>query len=202
MNLTKKYLQFKNSVPSYVLILFACKYATDNQLSQLLAAKDILFGENYVQQAQKRTVKIPRNSYHFIGALQRNKVRDAIKLFGTIQTVDSIKLAKKISEVAKEENLSVNLYIQVDVDKNPNQSGVTIEEVPELIAFIRSLENVKLVGLMTLGVQGPNKREAFSSVKLLADKYKLKTSFGMSEDYKIAIEEGSNMIRLGRILLK
>ncbi len=203
MSLSEKYFSFRHSISSLVSILFACKYANDAQIQELLAAdKTLLFGENYVKQAHERTVKIPRERYHLIGHLQRNKVRDAIKLFGTIQSVDSKVLLEKISKVAGEEGVTVDIYLQVKLDDNKNQTGIILDELGALISHARLLPNIKLLGLMTLGTIEGDKRACFKTLKSLAQKYLLKTSMGMSEDYIEAIKEGSDMIRLGRIILK
>ncbi|MFH2106836.1 MAG: YggS family pyridoxal phosphate-dependent enzyme [Candidatus Micrarchaeota archaeon] len=196
-----RYAEISRLIPNHVQILFACKYAHNEHVADLIRFNELVFGENYLQDALKRWTKVPRERYHFIGHLQSNKVRDAVKLFGTIQTVDSRKLAEKISKVAVEEKLNVDVYIQVNADYNKDQAGVSPKEVGDLVQFVRTLPNIKLIGLMSMGTLGENKKQVFVEVKKLADKYKLKTSMGMSEDYQIAIKEGSDMIRLGRVLL-
>ena len=201
MSLSEKFLSIRNQVPPNVKILFACKYATDEQIKELLTFDNLMFGENYVQSAQKRKTKIPRERYHFIGHLQRNKVREALQHFGTIQTVDSKELADKISKVANELGVKVNVYIQVNLDNNPSQSGIDGRDLFEIVKHVAHLPNLKLIGLLSMGTQKENKREIFSQLKKLAMLLSLKTSMGMSEDYKIAIEAGSDMVRLGRIFL-
>ena len=220
MSISEKYLSVRNKIPSNVKILFACKYANDEQINELLQFDDLFFGENYVQSAKKRKVKIARERYHFIGRLQRNKVREALEYFGTVQTVDSKKLADKISKTAVELKISVDVYIQVNLDNDLNfekkfkylkngedfsnhekHGGVKESELDGVISHVKSLPNMSLVGLMSIGTLKGDSRSVYKKLRKLADQFKLKTSMGMSGDYKIAIEEGSNIIRLGRILL-
>lgn len=179
------------------MILVACKYLPDEHITALLRFPELVFGENYLQDARE---KIPRERYHFIGRLQRNKIREIVKHFSVIQSVDSKKIADKISRVAEEEGLTVGVYIQVNLEKNTAHGGVSEEELDQLIAYIRTLPRIEVIGLMMVGTAGGNE-SLFSQLKELARKYNLKTSMGTSNDYTRAIEKGTDMVRLGRIFL-
>ncbi len=200
VSIVERYLELKNSIPPRVSVLAACKYLDDSSVRELTRFDELVFGENYVLDAAKRGVKIPRERYHFIGKLQRNKVRDAVRFFGTIQTVDSKKLAEKVSGVAGEEGVSVGAYVQVNLENNPKHGGIKESELEDFIDYVRMLPNVRLIGLMLLGDPKRND-ELFKKLKLLADKYSLKTSMGTSGDFKKAISAGSDMVRIGRALL-
>jgi pyridoxal phosphate enzyme (YggS family) len=203
-SITEKYLALRRSIPSHVAILFACKNASDAQMAELLSLDDksLVFGENYVQDALSRSVRVPRERYHFIGHLQSNKAREALRLFGTIQGVDSEKLAKKISKIAGEESMKADIYIQVNLDRNPGQSGFAEEGIDLAISHIRSLPNVRLAGIMTMGAIDADRKEAvFSKAKSIAKWNGLLVSMGMSGDYALAIEKGSDLVRIGRKLV-
>ena len=198
MSIEDTYMRLKERIPKNVQVLVACKYLSDAQITSLLQFPELVFGENYVQDAQKRTIKIARERYHFIGKLQRNKVRTAVKLFGTIQTVDSKKLAEKIAIVAREEKVTVTIYIQVNLEKDETHGGIGQEYLADFISYVKKLQNISLRGVMLLGKENENK-VLFRKLRIIADQEQLKTSMGTSSDYTDAIKEKTDLIRLGRI---
>lgn len=204
VGISERYLELRRSIPSNVKILLACKNASDLQIAELLKLDDprLLFGENYVQDAERRSVAVPRGRYHLIGHLQGNKVRTAVGLFGTIESVDSLRIAKRISDIACEESAMLDLYIEVNIDANPKQSGFSVDEVDAAVSYIRPLPNVRLAGIMTMGaIEESRKAGAFANAKGLALKHGLLASMGMSADYLLAIENGSDLVRIGRKLV-
>ena len=161
------------------------------------------FGENYVQELISKMDSLPSDiKWHMIGHLQTNKVKYLVKRnIYLIQSVDSVKLAKEINKEAIKHNKIVNILIEVNIVNDPNKTGCAIYDLDNLINEVRNLSNIKLLGLMAIGPNSKDEkiiRKYFHEMKVLKDKYKLELlSMGMSHDYKIAIEEGANIIRLG-----
>lgn len=166
-----------------------------------LGIKD--FGENYVQELTTKMDALPKDiRWHMIGHLQTNKVKDLVKRnIYLIHSVDSIKLAKEINKEAIKNNKKVNILIEVKTSSEESKTGLPPEELDNLIKEVKELKNINLLGLMTIGPNTENEeeiRKAFKLLKEQKDKYNLNIlSMGMTNDYKIAISEGSNLIRIG-----
>ncbi len=161
------------------------------------------FGENYVQELIKKMDSLPSDiKWHMIGHLQTNKVKDIVKRnIYLIESVDSIKLAKEINKEAQKLNKSINILIEVNIANDPNKTGILTNDLDDLINSIKELTNITLKGLMAIAphTEDNNKiRESFKEMNNLKQKYNLELlSMGMSNDYKIALEEGTNIIRIG-----
>jgi len=163
------------------------------------------FGENYIQDAIpkiKNLKHLKDIKWHFIGHLQSNKAKTAIQYFDMIQSVDSKKLAKKIDEACAEINKKIHVLIEVNIGSEENKSGIPKENLVELLDFIASLNNIKLMGLMCIPPFDENPIPYFKEMKNIYNEYKQKyklttLSMGMSNDYEIAIENGANMVRVG-----
>ncbi|MCJ7743236.1 MAG: YggS family pyridoxal phosphate-dependent enzyme, partial [Dehalococcoidales bacterium] len=169
-----------------------------------------IVGENYVQEAEKAYELIGhRAEWHFIGHLQRNKVKMAVKLFAMVQTVDSIELAREIDKRCAEIGKVMPVLIEVNSGREKQKSGVLPEAVESLIKEMASLPSIRVTGLMTMGpwVGDPeNSRPYFVATRQIFDQIKKLNlpnvemkylSMGMTNSYKVAIEEGANMVRLG-----
>ena len=159
------------------------------------------FGENYVQEfAEKHPALsgLTGAEFHLIGHLQSNKVRQAAELFQTIETVDSEKLARRLSET------SLEVMIEVKLSPEGSKAGVAPEDLPALIDAIRAFPNLRLTGLMTMPPWNPDPettRPYFRRLGELAREHRLpKLSMGMSHDLEAAIEEGATHIRVGTAL--
>ena len=161
------------------------------------------FGENYVQELIGKIDSLPRDiRWHMIGHLQTNKVKDIIKRnIYLIESVDSSKLAKEINKEGIKNNKIVNILIEINIAGDINKTGCSIDGLEDLINEVKKLSNIKLLGLMAIAPHTDNEeeiRDAFKKMKKLKDKYNLELlSMGMSSDYKIAIEEGSDIVRIG-----
>ena len=162
------------------------------------------FGENYVQELISKMDSLPKDiNWHMIGHLQTNKVRDIVKRnIYLIESVDSIKLAKEINKEAIKNNKNINILIEVNIANDINKTGCSVTELENLINEVKDLSNINLLGLMAIAPHTDNKddiRNAFKEMKELKEKYNFEfLSMGMSNDYKIAIEEGSNIVRIGK----
>ncbi|HXL57509.1 MAG TPA: YggS family pyridoxal phosphate-dependent enzyme [Chitinophagaceae bacterium] len=176
-----------------------------------LGQKD--FGENYVQELLEKQKQLPADiHWHFIGHLQGNKVRYITSFIHLIQGVDSYKLLSEINKQGQKINRVINCLLQVHIAQEETKFGFDEKELDEAInQLIKApMENINVTGLMGMAsfTDDMDKvRSEFKYLKALFDKYqqttnyKLQTlSMGMSSDYKIAIEEGSNMIRVGSLL--
>ena len=161
------------------------------------------FGENYVQELIVKMDTLPKDiKWHMIGHLQTNKVKDVVKRnISLIESVDSIKLVKEINKEAIKNNKTVNILIEVNISNDPNKTGCNIDELDNLIIETNELSNIKLLGLMAIGPITDNKdeiKESFIKMKDLKEKYKVSLlSMGMSHDYKVALEVGTDIIRIG-----
>ena len=166
-----------------------------------LGIKD--FGENYVQELIKKMDNLPKDiKWHMIGHLQTNKVKDIIKRnIYLIESVDSIKLVNTINKEAIKNNKIINILIEVNISNEINKTGCIIKDLDNLINESKKLSNINLKGLMTVGTNTNNEeiiRKEFKKMNQLKEKYNLELlSMGMSNNYKIALEENTDIIRIG-----
>ena len=198
---------------SQVTVLGACKQVETERVLQAIALGISHVGENQVQEAEAKFKDLERPaqlvSLHLIGHLQTNKVRRAVALFDVIQSVDSVRLAGRINNIARELDRHVPIYAQVNVGLEPNKEGVRPDQVTELAEFVATCEHIRLVGLMAVPPNLGNPeavRPYFKMLRELGDSlhqlepYRdaaLELSMGMSDDFEIAVEEGATLIRLG-----
>ena len=159
------------------------------------------FGENKVQEAiEKWTETKSKNKkikLHLIGKLQRNKVKHAVKIFDYIHSVDSEKLAKKISDETIELKHKVKIFIQVNIGKENQKSGINVENLENFYQFCLSI-GLNVVGIMCIPPIDKNPEKYFGEMKILKDKLKLKElSMGMSDDYLEAIKYSATYVRIG-----
>ncbi|MFO7980912.1 MAG: YggS family pyridoxal phosphate-dependent enzyme [Candidatus Aminicenantes bacterium] len=197
-------------LPEGVELVAAAKTRTPEEVKRAVEAGVEIVGENYVQEAQEAFDAIGKKArWHFIGHLQRNKVKKAIKIFDMIETVDSLKLAKEIEKRAARTDKVMTVLIEVNSGKEEQKFGVLPEEVEDLARKIAGFEHLKLQGLMTMGpmVGDPeNARPYFVETRRVFNKLKELSipgvemkylSMGMTNSYKIAVEEGANIVRIG-----
>jgi PLP dependent protein len=161
------------------------------------------FGENYVQEFEGKSPTVSHLAgarFHLIGHLQSNKSRVAADLFHTIQTVDSAKLARRLSEAGR----PLDVMIEVKLSEEDSKHGAAPEAVPALAAEIRALPNLRLTGLMTMPPWSDDAETARPYFRRLRELSLAvgagQLSMGMSNDLEVAIEEGSTMVRVGTAL--
>ncbi len=173
------------------------------------------FGENRIQEAASKQAELhdlPDITWHFIGRLQSNKAKKALELFDWIHSVDNLKLAQRLNQLALELKVSPQICLQVKILPDPNKSGWS---VPELLADLPELDqckNLQIQGLMTIPPLGLNDAEiinVFNATSELAKEIQQQNwshltmpelSMGMSGDYRLAVQAGATMVRLGTIL--
>lgn len=164
-----------------------------------------IFGENKVQELVEKYNNLPKDiEWHMIGHLQTNKVKYIAKFVSLIHTVDSIKLIKEINKRAKNEKRVIDCLIQVHIAEEQNKFGFNINEIDDIIKYSEALHNINIIGLMGMATFTKNIDIINKEFKVLHKKFKKnKTnnfntlSMGMSNDYQVAIQNGSTMIRLG-----
>lgn len=163
-----------------------------------------IFAENRLQEAQRKLPQLKRlGEWHFIGHLQTNKARQVAGLFDVVESVDSVRLATKLSQAAVELRKTLRIYAQINISLEAQKHGFELEDIDDLVALAK-LPGLKLEGLMGIAAQVDDDtiRSSFRSLHALRDRLKpklgeLKLSMGMSQDFEIAIEEGADLIRLG-----
>ena len=160
------------------------------------------FGENYVQELIKKMDTLPQDiRWHMIGHLQTNKVKDIVKRnIYLIESVDSIKLANTINKEAIKNEKTISILIEVNIANDPNKTGCMLKDLEDLINEVRLLSNINLLGLMAIGPKGSDEEinSSFKKMNELKKKYNLKlVSMGMSNDYKIAIKNNTDIVRIG-----
>jgi pyridoxal phosphate enzyme (YggS family) len=159
------------------------------------------YGENKVQEAIKKwsdtKLKKPNIKLHLIGKLQSNKVKDAVKIFDYIHSLDSTKLAKKISDEQYKQNKIIKLFIQVNIGNEEQKSGVKVNQINDLLMFSKQL-NLSVIGLMCIPPANKEPDKYFKEINLLNKKFNLQEiSMGMSSDYLKAVENSSTYLRIG-----
>ena len=165
------------------------------------------FGENKVQEAElKKPHLSTKTELHLIGHLQSNKIKKALKTFNVIQTIDTLKLAIKINQHAQTINKKQRIYCQINIGKDPNKTGFTEDKLKKNIKEIITLPNLHLEGIMTIlpqGLMGVEIKKLYTHTKKIRDEINklydknLELSMGMSNDYQLAIECGSTLVRIG-----
>jgi pyridoxal phosphate enzyme (YggS family) len=197
-------------LPEGVELEAACKGRTPGEILEAIEAGIKIIGENYVQEGEAAFETIGRKArWHFIGHLQKNKVKKAVRLFDMIETVDSFELAEEINRASLKENKIMQVLIEVNSGKERQKSGIFPEEAECLARRLSELDNIKVLGLMTMGPMAGDSEDArpyfvvtkniFANIKGMGlPNIEMKyLSMGMSNSYKVAIEEGANIIRLG-----
>ena len=188
----------------------AAKTRNPGEILQAIEAGIKIVGENYVQEAEPAYEVVGnRAKWHFIGYLQRNKVKKAVKLFDMIETVDSVEIAGEIDKRCAQIGKVMPVLIEINSGREEQKSGVFPEKAEQLVREISSLQNIRVKGLMTMGPRFGNpedSRPCFVETKKIFDKLKNLNlpnvemrylSMGMTNSYKIAIDEGANIVRIG-----
>ena len=209
MSISKNLSNLNNSLEDSVKLVAVSKTKSNQQIMEAYNNGQRVFGENKVQELSAKYEVLPKDiEWHMIGHLQRNKVKYIAGFVKLIHSVDNIKLLKEINRQALKYNLTINCLIQVKIASEETKFGISKEEVKNMLdsQVFKELKNVSIVGLMGMASFTNNQeilKKEFSFLntffKELSKSYSTMKilSMGMSDDYKLAIENGSNMIRLG-----
>lgn len=198
--------------PDDIRLVAVSKRVPVASIQEAIEAGQLLFGENYIQEAEEKRASLPPEAaLHFIGHLQSNKSNTAAKTFTMIETVDSVKLARTLNKHLNQLGRSMDILLQVNIGLDPRKAGALPENTKTLAKEILGFEHLRLKGLMTMPPLCQNAEEArpyFKALRLLSEDLQASSCFqpnissvelsmGMSNDYTVAIEEGATLIRVG-----
>lgn len=187
-----------------VLLVAVTKTFPAADVDAAIAAGAANVGENKVQEGRDKQPLVTASArWHLIGHLQSNKAKDAVRLFDVIQTVDSLDLAAKISRFAEAAGKTQDVLVQVNVGNEEQKSGVDAEDLATLAESIAVLPSIRLAGLMAIPPLGGAEamRPYFRRLEALREGLGLEhVSMGMTDDFEVAIEEGSTIVRIGRAI--
>ena len=204
-----------SELPEGVELVAAAKGRTPEEVSEAVDAGIKIIGENYVQEAEA-SFKVLGNKvrWHFIGHLQKNKVKKAVKIFDMVETVDSMELAAGISKACSVQGKIMPVLVEINSGEEEQKFGVLAQDAEALVKELSGLGNIKVMGLMTMGPMLGDPEDArpyFVETKKIFEKIRALDipniemkclSMGMSNSYRVAIEEGANIVRIGSRIFK
>jgi pyridoxal phosphate enzyme (YggS family) len=226
MSIANIYKRIREEIPDHVTIVLAAKNRRAEEIEEAIDAGATDIGENYVQEAgqvysalRKKATKV---KWHMIGSLQTNKINKALRIFDAIQTVESLPKAIAINRRAERaKKQRVPIYIEINIGSEDSKAGIKpVEHEPfdeymeNLVRDISKLEHIRLEGIMTMGPRFGNPEDVrpyFRRTKKIFEKIKTLSlpnvdmkylSMGMTNSYWVAIEEGSNMVRIGTAIFR
>ncbi|MBS83450.1 MAG: YggS family pyridoxal phosphate-dependent enzyme [Gammaproteobacteria bacterium] len=208
LNLFEEINKYSKNKPKVIVVT---KSQNNNNILQIINAGHKEFGENYVDEALKKINYLSKYNleWHFIGRLQSNKIKKICQNFHWIQTLSDEKHANIINDECRKINKKINICIQINIDKEETKSGIYIDDLENFIDTIKNLKNLNVRGLMALPSKSNTLKQmsnSYSILRLAFDMYSNKVntfdtlSLGMSNDFKIALEHGSNMLRIGQYI--
>ena len=207
MSIEKQILFIKNEIKGKADLVAVSKTRSIQEIQEAYNSGQLKFGENRVQEIVDKQSKLPKNiEWHMIGHLQKNKVKYIAKFINLIHSVDRISLAKEIDKHAKKENRKIDCLVQLKISKEESKFGLQIEDFKNFYESLQNYKNLNIIGLMGMASFTDDNElidKEFKKIKTIYDdmvlidsRFKV-LSIGMSDDYNIAIENGSNMIRVG-----
>ena len=204
---SNEFKKIKGSLPLGVNLLAVSKGHDHESIRKLSDFGQLDFGESRLQEAitkKKYLNDLKQLKWHFVGKLQKNKVRGVIKEFNFIHSVDSLSLIERISRISKEEQKIPNIFLQVKLRDDPQKGGFLKQDILKNWSKIVSLKNIHLIGLMTIppiALNFDQRKDLFYECRNLANHLELNDcSMGMSNDWQEALECGATWIRLGSLL--
>ncbi len=208
-----------NRTPDSIELIAVTKGRSISEIQTIIEAGVKNIGENRVQEAQRKyttdTIADPKTCrWHLIGHLQRNKVKAALEMFSLIHSVDSLRLLTEIARRSEERTQPVEVLIQVNTTGEASKYGLNADDLLTFMADVQASPTVNIIGLMTMGQFSPSpeaNRPAFALLRSLSEKIETEQfpsvtmrylSMGMTNDFEIAIEEGANLVRIGRAIFE
>jgi len=210
MTIAENVKELLAELPVDVALVAAAKTRNAVEILEAIQAGIKIIGENYVQEAEKAYVVLgDKAKWHFIGHLQKNKVKKAVSIFDMIETIDSMEIASEIDKRCRDIGKVMPVLIEVNSGREQQKTGVVPEDAEALIRGIADLANLSVQGLMTMGPFSGNPEDArpyfietrrtFEKISQLGlHNVQMKyLSMGMTNSYKVALEEGANIVRIG-----
>ena len=213
MYIAEQITKLRNELPEGVNLLAISKYQPIEALQEAYDAGQRMFGENHIQEMASKAAVLPKDiAWHFTGHVQTNKIKYMASFVSLIHAVDSFRLLREINKHAAKHERVIDCLLQIHIAQEDTKYGLTIDECRELLATEpwRELANVRIVGLMAMGSNTDDMEQVrgeFRQMKRLFDELKdtyfadepsfCQLSEGMTDDYPIAIEEGSTIVRIG-----
>ena len=213
--------------PDSITLVAVTKGRSVPEIGQVLSAGATHIGENRVQEAQQKYAAVDAFltaetgvvadaacRWHLIGHLQRNKVKAALEMFSMIHSVESLRLLEEIARRSEQRSQRTDILIQVNTTREASKQGVAAEELLPFIESAQTYPAARIVGLMTMGQFTPSpdaNRPAFALLRSLAEKVESQKfpgvtmkylSMGMTNDFEVAVEEGANLVRIGRAIFE
>ena len=207
MIISNEFKKIKDSLPLGVSLLAVSKGHDAKSIRKLSSYGQLDFGESRFQEAILKKCDLNDLNHlrwHFVGKLQKNKVRGVIKEFDFIHSVDSLSLIERISRISQEEQKTPNIFLQIKLRNDPQKGGFLKQDLLDSWPKIVSLKNIHVIGLMTIppiALNFDQRKDLFCECRNLANYFELNDcSMGMSNDWQEALESGSTWIRLGSLL--
>lgn len=216
MYIAEQIKRLRSELPEGVNLLAISKYQPIESLQEAYDAGQRMFGENHIQEMAAKAAALPKDiAWHFTGHVQTNKIKYMASFVSLIHAVDSFRLLREINKHAAKHNRVIDCLLQIHIAQEDTKYGLTVQECRELLAHDpwRELENVRIVGLMAMGSNTDDMEQVrgeFRQMKQLFDELKetyfadepsfCQLSEGMTDDYPIAIEEGSTIVRIGSMI--
>ncbi|MCD7931162.1 MAG: YggS family pyridoxal phosphate-dependent enzyme [Tannerellaceae bacterium] len=213
MSIAGNITQIKKSLPKGVTLVAVSKFHPVEALTEAYEAGQRIFGESRAQELKAKQAVLPNDiEWHFIGPLQSNKVKDMAAYIHTIHSIDSLKLLQEVNKQATKHHRTIRVLLEIHVAREESKHGFSAEEVCNLLAneAWKTLTNIRISGLMGMATFTEDETQVRSEFRQLKELFdSIRTTFfpddpefstlsmGMSDDYKIAIAEGSTMIRVG-----
>lgn len=207
MSIEKQISIIKNEIKDRANLIAVSKTRSIQEIEEAYNSGQLKFGENRVQEIVDKHSKLPKDiEWHMIGHLQKNKVKYIAKFIALIHSVDRISLAKEIDKHAKKQNRKIDCLIQLKISREESKFGLQINDFKNFYESLKNYDNLNIIGLMGMATFTNDNElvnEEFKMIKTIYDdmvlidsRFKV-LSIGMSDDYDIALENGSNMIRVG-----
>ena len=212
MSIAENLSQLKKEIPSHVKLVVVTKTHPAEKILEVYKTGHKIFGENRVQELTPKHQDLPQDiEWHLIGHLQTNKVKYIAPFVSLIHSVDSLKLLQEINKCAEKSRRTVDCLLQIHIAQEETKFGLAFEDAEEILNSeeVLKMKNIRIKGLMGMATLTGDKnqiRKEFRSLKNLFHKLSIAhsqlsiLSMGMSSDYEIAIEEGSNLIRVGSLI--
>lgn len=206
MNLSSRYIRLLDEVPPHVTIVVVSKQRTLEEIKILYDAGCRHFGENRIEEVltkQEALGDLKDIQWHMVGTIQTKKAGKAAGIFSLIHSVDDLRLATKLSQKSLEKGIKSRVLLQVNVSGEENKHGWSEEAIRDCFQELLSLNGLEVQGFMTMAVQDAPQEDIRKIFRCLSElKQELcpdlpYLSMGMSQDYRIAIEEGANLVRIG-----